>query len=155
MFLKVMGFKFIMSISPPHDLSEWPRLYFALETTLSSARTGKREPEGEDLDLARKFHDCLLVLGNPDINPIRYSDILSQGQSYSGIHSEIRYAHVSKKLRKYCKINGDDYDDLVGRLAETAESILEGKLVGDVGRFEDIALFLGKGPHPPYREDFD
>ena len=124
-----------MSVNPPPNISTIAFLSDSLKITVSSTRSGIIRND-EHYEKTKRFCDCLLKLR--DRNKIDFDP-----EIFNYFIDRITYADIQKILVYYCRRKNFDYCELIDGLIKTNQGILEGKVVGDIDIFKNVADYLG------------
>ncbi len=106
----------------------------SLKITTSSARFGIIKKD-EHYERTKSFYECLLRLRERTKNDF-------ESEVFNEFMAGIKYIDVQTRLFYYCGKKDYDYSKLIEELIKTNQGILEGKIVGEIEKFEDIANFL-------------
>jgi len=127
------------AIGPPPNTCPLAYLGRDLEIATGAAKSGLLRKD-EYFETARNYYDCLITI-RKDIGAEWDQEIFRSFYD----KSEMLCIHVQTKLVNYCKktkIDETNWREFIDSLIETNEGILEGKVVGDIERFEDVSRFL-------------
>jgi len=124
----------MLSLNPPIDTSPWAYLRDSLSIVTSGAKNEFMRHD-EHYDAAQKFNECLKKLND------RIDDDLNIDIFTSEVRG-IKYVSIETCLYHYAENKNNNYREFLRKLSETNEGILKGKIVGDMGLFEDVVRNL-------------
>lgn len=131
--------------NPPPNRTLWPDLGLALQMVYNTNEgvAERKESVGGYFQVTEKFKECLDTLeACADTKEFPEGYVL-RGESFGGIHKNISYVGVHKKIRDFAKIRSRNYDSVFRDLRIATLKILRGIYPAETGRvFEDFAKYI-------------